>query len=127
MDFEFFSLEYFLAYGSILAEVVCFVCIGLACWRLANVLRDRTFMAAAVAMGICTFLEVIEHTLWLFSEPLTRWVGMKWRLVTTNCFRAALLALFLFFILFSVAAIRRGLQVRKAAEKAAGISPTVQG
>lgn len=111
-------LDYFLAYGSQLAEIACLACTGLACWQLSKVLRERAFVVAAYLMGISVGLLVIGGVAYPFSGYLFHLAGPRWYHVLDNVllsgpYQVGDLFLFLFFVLFCVGAVRRGLGARK--------------
>lgn len=110
------DLDYFFYYSSHLATTLALACMGLACWRLAKVLRDRCFMIASWAVGAAAFLDAVCYTGFQLHNYIPRQLLQKWYTVSTEMVHVASACLFLFLVLFVCGAVRRSLMVGKVAE-----------
>ena len=110
-------LQYFLSYGSLLAGTLALACAGLACWRLSKVLHERSFAIAAWAMGGSVVLEAAYYTIYQFYGFFPPALAMRWASVSMTMYQVAWLCLLVFFVSFSVGAVRRSLLAKKAVER----------
>jgi hypothetical protein len=108
-------LDHILTYGSLLAETVALVLTGLATWKLAKLLREKTFLWAAWGMAsslLMTGLLVLVNSAWSWL-PVDFHARFGKGYVVLHQIQAAL---FLVFVaMFAIGAVRCGSRAKKAA------------
>ena len=109
------QLDYLLTYGSMLAETAALVVVGLATWKVAKLLREKSFLFAAWAMAfafVLIGLLVILDLAWdWFPDEVQARFGSAY-LILHQIQAAVFLAS---LGLFAVGAVRCGMRVKKAA------------